>query len=455
MIATTSKFANSVRESASRAIKGGQVERAYSSSGIGGTFTEASTLGSETQQYNAAVRGWQFSAIKVIATACANQEIRVGIQRSSKRKKNAESIIHKLYDAPNHIKALSEQIDILNVHRLIDLVENPNRFAAGLQYSLKWCTVFSLNATGKAFWYVSKNSARDTGYDLYYLPSTWVFPAVSDGTGEQVGWVIKTPEQEKGTPVPFESIIPFVIPDPSHPAFALSYLQTQAPAINTDDKIQTANYRAMENGIYPGLALHVASIKRPDGTETIPELTPEQRKQVIDTVMGAAAGAAKHGLPFIIDGMIEKISEVTHKPAEMAFAEGAKSQKSRIFLAYGVNAIVAGEIESANRASSFVAHEGFYRTVVNPILILMGQTITKYLAPLFGETKRLYVWFEQAQARDEDLHLRQLDMLARYGLAEGNEVREAFGMHPHDKWDKLIPVPQKVAPKGTGRPPGT
>lgn len=149
MIATTSKFANSVRESASRAIKGGQVERAYSSSGIGGTFTEASTLSSETQQYNAAVRGWQFSAIKVIATACANQEIRVGIQRSSKRKKNAESIIHKFYDAPNHIKALSEQIDILNVHRLIDLVEDPNRFAAGLQYSLKWCTVFSLNATEK------------------------------------------------------------------------------------------------------------------------------------------------------------------------------------------------------------------------------------------------------------------------------------------------------------------
>ncbi len=451
------RLALTVREKAARAIKG-VPERLYSPGNSGGLQLGAGDgVSNDEQQYRAAMRGWQFSAIKVIATSCANQEIRVGVQRGRKRsEKELKAYSHRFQDSPVWVKALSEQIDILNVHPIIDLVENPNRFPAGTQYSLKWCTVFSLNATGKAYWYVRKNPAKESaGHDLYYLPSTWVFPAVNN-ENEQIGWVVKSPSQEQGLPVPYEDIVPFVIPDPSHPAYSLSYLQTQAPAVNTDDKIQTANYRAMENGIYPGLALHVASVKNPvNGTETVPELTPDQRKQLIDTVMGAAAGATKFGMPFIVDGMIEKISTVTNKPAEMAFRDGAKDQQERIFLAYGVNPIVAGQIENANRASSFVAHEGFYRTVVNPLLTLMGQTLTKYLAPRFANGKKgLYVWFEEALARDEDLHLRQLQMGLIHGLLEGNEYREAIGLHPHPELNKLVQARQ-AASAGVGRPPST
>ena len=452
--ATYERLVLSVRQSASRAMVKASPQQMYSSDTPSGVAQADASLSQEAQQYQASLRGWQFAAIKVIATACAAQEIRVGVQRGRKRStKKTKDEFHKFSNCPVHIKALSEQIDILNVHPIIDLIENPNRFPAGLQFSLKWCTVFSLNATGKAYWLLAKNEGREGGLDCYYLPSTWVRPAVNEAK-VQVGWAIKNPqEMGKAKVVPFEDVIPFVIADPSHPAYALSYLQTQAPSINIDDKIQTANYRAMENGIYPGLALHVAPIKNPDGQEVIPQLTTDQRKQLIDTVMAAASGATRYGLPFIIDGMINKISPVTNKPLEMDFTGGAKAMQERIFLAYGVNPIVAGQIENANRASSFVAHEGFYRTVVNPLLTLMSQTLTKYLAPRY-KTKGLYVWFEEALARDEDLHLRQLQLGLDHGLLEGNEYREAIGIHPHAELNKLV-TPLDKANMGVGRPNGT
>lgn len=419
----------------------------------GGSFQSLTqnSMASEEQQYIAAMRGWQFSAVKLIAIACANQAIRVGVQRDRKRSKKTKDFSFE--GAPTHIKAISEQLDVINVHEVIDLVETPNAFPAGTEYGLKFCTAFSLNVTGRAFWYIEKDASGKES--IFYLPSTWVFPRFQKDTGKQIGWTVKRPDQMEGLPVPLLSVMPFVIPNPSHPAEALSFLQTQAPAVNTDEQITTAQYRAMVQGIFPSLALHVGREKSPLGnSEYTPTLSPEQRKQMIDTVMTAASGAVRYGLPFIIDGMIEKISPVTNKPADMDFMDGAKAMRERIFLAYGVNPIVAGLVEGANRASSFVAHEQFYRTVVNPNLTLMGQTLTKYMAPRYANGKRLYIWFEEAAPYDSDADRRNKRDLATFGGITINEYRESFGLSPVPGGEKLI-EPRQAAAAGVGRPNST
>lgn len=445
----------STRESARRTIeKSISVERHYSSGGSSGAFNEQNELTENSRQYAAAGKGWQYSAIRPVAVAVAKQPVKVGTQRTGKT--TAKQILESkclARFAPDRIKALVENLEIQNVHPFIDLIERPNPFM--VQWALKYCTAFSIEATGKAYWLLSKvrkSEAYPTGLQLYYLPATWVTPAIGEKTKMQIGWEIKPPGTAKGEIVPIGDVVKFCYPDASDPAGAFSPLQSQAAAVNTDDKIQTAQYRSMVNGIHPGMVIIAGKIKSPTGEEYVPELTPDQRQELITSIQGAMRGVTHFNDPIILDSMIGDVKPYTRAPAEMAFMEGSTLTQKRIMQGIGTNPIVAGQIEDANRASSFVAHEGFYRLKVNPLLSLIGETATQYVAPRFG--KRLYIWFEEAQARDEDLHFRQMMGLASIGGCTLNEIREAFGLTPTAGGDKLIP-PRKNESAGKGRPTST
>lgn len=430
-------------------------ERLYADTSSGsGIFQGQQSMGQAQQQYIAAGRGWAYAAIRPVAVGVATQPVRVGVQRTG-RKATEQAIMRTkalLLKAPEQFKALAEKIDIQTTHPIIDLIENPNPFM--VEWALKYCTAFSLEATGKAYWWIVRDEAAPTKYSLYYVPTTWVKPVIGKASKVQIGWNIGPPEDIEGTDVPMDSVIPFRYPDASDPRLAFSPLQSQAPAVNTDDEIQTAQYRAMKNGIFPGMVIRAGKLRGPNQEGYLPELSSEQRRQLISSIQGAMQGVMHFNDPIILDNMMEDVYPYTRAPAEMAFMEGSKLTKERIMMGIGTNPIVAGQIEDANRASSFVAHEGFYRLKVNPLLTLIAETSTKYLARLFNAGQRIYMWFEEAQARDEDLHLRQLQAAATFGVIEGNEFREAIGLAPHPAWNKLIPARQ-AAMQGVGRPTST
>lgn len=446
----------SSRESARHTLeKSAAVDRGYSSGGSSGSvFQEQNDLTESQRQYTAAGKGWQYSAIRPVAVAVAKQPVKVGTQKAKKSTaKQIQETKSLILNAPYHIKALVENLEIQNVHPFIDVIERPNPYM--VQWGLKYCTAFSIEATGKAYWLlnkVRKSVEYPAGLQLYYLPAHWVYPAIGKNTGKQIGWFIRPPGEAEGEPVPMGDIVKFSYPDASDPGASFSTLQSQAAAINTDDKIQTAQYRSMENGIHPGMVVIAGKMKSPTGEEYVPELTPDQRRTLISTIQGAMRGVMHFNDPIILDGMIEDVRPYTRSAAEMAFLEGSTLTQKRIMQGIGTNPIVAGQIEDANRASSFVAHEGFYRLKVNPLLSLIGETCTQFIAPRFG--KRLYIWFEEAQARDEDLHFRQMMGLAGIGGCTVNEIREAFGLAPVAGGDALIP-PRKSDTAGRGRPNST
>lgn len=445
---TYQRLALSVRENAQRAIvkaKGG----ALYGGGDGGSapppFEADKTLLSHEKQYAAAGTGWNYTAIRPVAVKCAEQAIKVGVQRAGKKRRESDtpSKMWKRF-APLHVKTISENVDVQHVHPLIDLIEDPNPYM--VQWALKYCTAFSLEATGKAYWWV--DSGSDEKLNLWYVPASWV-TAIHGKGRPYIGWKIKPIGQSEGWTVPFENLIYFCYPDAANPANAFSPLQSQSRAVNTDDKIQAAQYSAMENGIHPSVVLKAGRLENPiAGNENMmPVLTKEQRAQLINTIQLAYRGVVHHGDPVILDGMIEDMYPFSRTPAEMGFMEGSKLTKERIMLGIGTNSIVAGQVENANRASSYVAHEGFYKVKVNPLLTLMSQTVTKYLAPRFSRGERLYAWFEEAQPWDADLQLSQMEFLAANYWLTGNEGREAFGLEPLDGLDKL-PEPPPVAPPG-------
>lgn len=142
----------------------------------------------------------------------------------------------------------------------------------------------------------------------------------------------------------------------------------------------------------------------------------------------------------ILDGMIEKIEPFTRAPKEMDFLESGSSVKSRIFQCFGVNPLIVGEIEGANRAQATVAEESFCSNTINPLLELMGQILTAFVAQRFAAPgERLVCWFDPCRAHDPEQSLKEWQAGLQYGAVSLNEYRTSIlGLPPEDQFETVL-----------------
>ena len=62
--------------------------------------------------------------------------------------------------------------------------------------------------------------------------------------------------------------------------------------------------------------------------------------------------------------------------------------------------------------------------MINPLLELIGQTLTAQVAPLFApDGERLVVWFDPCHAKDSELQLKRWEVALRVGAVTSNEYR--------------------------------
>jgi len=119
---------------------------------------------------------------------------------------------------------------------------------------------------------------------------------------------------------------------------------------------------------------------------------------------------------------------------------------------------VAGEIEGANRASAFVAHNGFYEINVNPLISMMSQVLTRRIGPLYSsDSQQVVAWIEEAKAYDKELADRRMQSLLRSGVVTRGEARRwavtgEVSLPPRDDDDELIKVsrPSSESPPNEG-----
>ena len=453
----------SFRLSAIKAISsagGGGGGSPYSVAANNGPLESLGGTNSAARQYSA-LRDIPYTAIRPIAIKCADQPIKVGyapskaVVSAEDRKMRTKSLLPtRVYqDAPRFVqKAMVDGVEVDNSHWLLDSLDEPNPYMDG--WSLRYCSVMSLIATGDAFWMIDESGGR---LQFYYLPKTWVTPKHLEGDPFSF-YEVKPPNiATEPLPVPREDMIHFRFVDPADPLGSMSPLQTQARAVNTDDEIQKAQFAAMKNGLYPGMILHAGRLP-PKPNETglgpRPVLTPEQRRTLIDTIRLHASGAMHYGDPLIIDGMIEAAEPYMRTPAELGFLDSSQLTRDRIMHGLGVNPIVTGQVENANRASAVAANETFYQNVVNPILTLQSNALTQRLSTRDSAAgRKLHVWIEKAVARDEDLQLSKMQAASTAGAITKNEWRESLGLEKvtDPEADKLPPPPAPAgAPPGAG-----
>jgi phage portal protein BeeE len=382
--------------------------------------------------------GWVFPVIRTIAQRIAAQPIRVARRVNNPRPKRAVN----RKSAPLWVKELPSGLELLKSHQIIDTLACPNPWM--VSWNLFWNTIASLECTGKAFWWFPTEEPGT----VYPLPSSWCEPMHQKGLfAEYRLWPRNTPNASPVV-VPGAEIVRFFYPDLQSPIRgALAPLQTQSRAVVADEAIQEAQRKAFDNGIFPGMAIIVGKNAETAGIkDQRPVLTKAQREQILVAVKQRWQGVTKAGEPLILDGLIEDVKKLTNTIAEMDFLRSGESTKARIFQAFGVNPILCGEIENANRAQAAVADELFCSNTINPKIEMLSQWLTKELPPRYDDPD-LIVFMEEARPRDPEQTRAEYDQLAKYGSITKDELRGAYSLPPlKTGGDELIPIATRQPP---------
>lgn len=401
-------------------------------------------------QVNTAARQYQhykdipYAAIRPIAAKIASLSVHVGKAKKRKEGGGKDGGGFRTKDVVADdlvVKSItSERIEPLDGHPFLDDISDPNPYMTA--WANMYCTVVSLYMTGLSHWWMNPDP-DDGGVQFWYLPTTWVLPIATEESPFGKFKVRPPWFAGEGWEVPASDMVRFCVPDPANPLSVFAPMQSQAMAVDVDDMVQRAQHTSMRDGPRPQVVLTAGRL--PDmpgipGSGMRPVLTPEQRKQLVAAIKMAYAGPTKYGEPFIIDGLIENITPFGRSPAEMDFLGSSKLTKDRIFHGMGVNPIVTGETENANRASAVVADSYFYALVVNPLAVQMSQTMTNQIGPRYGSGgaaaekagsnsgksgEKLVIWIAPAEAEDPSLTLARFNAVVKIpGIMTKGEARK-------------------------------
>ena len=298
-------------------------------------------------------------------------------------------------------------------------------------WGLLYLTIASLELTGKSFIWISERGGRR---EAFAIPTHWVEASVGQSRIE--AWKVRPPGHGEPLTIPASEMVYIAYPSPSDPKGSVSPLQAAAAAIDADGMIDAAQSSAFRNGIFGQHLIIVGSLPGQTGT---PHLTKTQRAQLIAPIKKMYEGAHRAGTPIILDGLIKDIKPLSNRPDEMSFLDSGKMVKEKILLSFGVNAIVAGQVEGVNRASS-VAAESHFCSNLNPKVELLSQAFTEWLGPMLAAPgERLVVWIDRCIARDDELRIKKWEIAARHSLITENEFRrELLGLDDIDGGDLRV-----------------
>lgn len=404
-------FSNSQRSLMScKAAVSSQISDALLARGPGGIPGHRPDLAQSHEQLKH-FRETVYSAVRPIATKIAGCKIHVG--RTS---------------TPGGLMTKTADVKPLESHPLVTLFADPNPLM--VSHSLMFSTVASLELTGRSLWYVAKQK------QIWPIPTSWIREIV--GTSRIESFIIQTPYSAEQIPLDADSCVSFVYPSPSDPHGSTSPLQAIGGAVDSDESIVIAQASAFRRGLYPSHAILLG--KNPvDGVPggIRPRLSSAQQRSVINAVLKRYAGVEKAGEPVILDGLIESIQPLSRTIKEMDFLKSGEAARQRIFQGFGVSPVIAGLVEGSNRASSDAADRHFIDYCIGPKIELLSQTLTGWMRYVFND-QSLVVWIEKPVSNDAETSLRWAELLAKYGLATGDELRK---LAPFELEDGRFPEP--------------
>ncbi|MGH2568336.1 MAG: phage portal protein, partial [Bacteroidota bacterium] len=304
--------------------------------------------------------GWTFASIRPIAVRCAKQPFRVGKKKRGKGKNFTKErmTFAQTKGLPDFIKGqLSEEttFEMQESHPFLSAMADPNDLMT--EWCLKYITAASMQLAGKAYWWMIPSKRKKGQIDIWPIPAHWVTP--DNSKKFRSGWIITPPGEAAGTLVDSNNVAFFYYPDPMDPFASRGPMDAARPAAETSEEIRTAQRSTFDHIAMPATAFITGMVPGDDGKMARPELTNSQKEQIELSLRQLYRGTSKWGRMIVLDRVIEDVKYLNQKPIEMDFPKSGQMTKEEIMQIFGVNEIVAGSVQDANRAAATVATEGF------------------------------------------------------------------------------------------------
>jgi phage portal protein BeeE len=394
----------------------------------GPTIQEQVNLGAAREQL-AHFRGWAFIAVSAIAKRIAGQAVKVGYTPAPPDKPE--------FMTKGMTNPAGEAIDYLDSHPLLEAINDPNDFL--IRWSLIYVTVCQLNLAGIAYWWLDDHAGK---LQIYPLPADWVRPEPE----RKEYYRVRPPGNPEGFLVHTDDLAQFLLPSPANPWMPASPLAAQSAAVNLSEEIDRSHIATMRNAAKPGMVIRIGRFQptigsgTPAGSMPRYELTEEQRAQLVGAVRKMFAGSENHGRVLILDSLVEEAEQFSNAGSDLEYKDGTEITQSRIMQTFGVHPFAVGATAPSSYAQAAAVENVFVGNVINPLLTLLGETLTAWVAARFKGPKgeRLVVKFEPAVARDADLEFKKMNLLASKQAVTLNELRAFANLPPVDGGDELL-----------------
>ncbi len=324
-----------------------------------------------------------------------------------------------------HLKSRLDFTDLYQVerHPCLELLYSVNSEHNYLELMVN--TVFSLEATGNAYWRKERD-AFGVVDDLVWLPVEKVWPVKDRRTGVIVGYDYG--EQSKPEHIAKEDVIHF-----RYPNLADAYGEGTSPLAAVWNRIQIA---FKETGYLDATLTNNArpdAIISPDSDWAM-GVNQEERlqKEITQRFRRAGAGGV------LVWGDKLKLQPLSWQPKDLALAELYANVKLSISNAFHIPPDM-WEPGASNRATAETAEYIFALRCLKPRIAYLTEKLTRDLAQEFDE--RLLFLADEIVPEDKTFELQKWDTLVKAGICTRATAQEMLGL-PVEEWarEPLIPA---------------
>lgn len=296
------------------------------------------------------------------------------------------------------LRARNGEEDLGDTHPLVKLLKRPNRFQSRQEFVN---TVdMSRDLTGEAFLQLDRGpSGTGTPQAIYCLPifdedSMTVVPnrnlePTEDGYIE--GYIYRVRGQE----IPFlaSEIIHIKEPNPFNPLRGLSPLR--AGAMSTELEKSSKQYN---------LALFRNSARLEGHWESEDGISETKRKRLEKLLNARFKGAKNVGKRLLMSGVKFVSTQLPPKDVEWLLLQ--RLDREEILPLFGVRPVVVGLLEHNPQANAEVQWKDYYQATIQPNGSKITDKFNIELAPLFGESLKVYFDWSSVSVLQEDFNAK-------------------------------------------------
>jgi HK97 family phage portal protein len=375
-----------------------------------------------------------FTCVNLNALGCSNIPLKLyaTTRRGEKRprlktKAINDNLKEELVKKRTNLNSVSEIEEVVE-HPLLTLLDKPVRvpFLNGQQLTNLTFTFKDL--TGKAYWWIQPNPVLGIPLNIWFIPTQYLRP-VKESSGNKI---IDYYEYKAGNitkKFPPEQIISYLHVNPLNP-----YLDGISPAAAAFEDNDVVNKLiSHEAGILANEArpdLYVAPI---GDNAWGPEEAERYEKQLNYKFRSGRSGGI-----WVSEEPVD-IKPINYNPRDLARLEIMKNGRDVICNCYNVPVALldAKNINKATLEAALTQHAIF---AIKPRLDSDAAVKNNRLVPLYDDSGRLFLEYENCVPEDKEAYLQETVQLSMNGIIMQNEARKRHKYPPVPGGDKFVQI---------------